>query len=53
MTNRQKLLERAKDFKFVPGHGPDIEDMSDEQLEKYVNLMESIFNKVFESEGKE
>ncbi|KZE67039.1 hypothetical protein AWM68_19730 [Fictibacillus phosphorivorans] len=52
-VERQKLLERAKDFKYVPGHGPNLENMTNEQLKKYNNVMESVFKDAFETEGKE
>lgn len=48
---RQYLLKRLQNFRTVPGHGPDISEMSDEQLEKYVSILESTFKMAFEEEG--
>ena len=40
---REQLMNRFKEFSFVPGHGPNPEDMSDSELEKWVNGMEKKF----------
>jgi hypothetical protein len=50
-ATRQALLKRLQNFRTVPGHGPDISKMSDEQLEKYVSILESTFKMAFEEEG--
>lgn len=49
-SKRERLLERACDFKRVPGHGPSLDDMTDEELEKYVSIMESMFRLAFDKE---
>ncbi|MGN4667975.1 hypothetical protein ACTFRP_19485 [Bacillus cereus group sp. MYBK234-1] len=48
--NRQELLKRASQFHFVPGHGPDISKMSDEELQKCVEIMESMFENAFKKD---
>lgn len=40
---RRQLMQRFKKIKFVPGHGPDAENMTDDELEKTVDMLESTF----------
>ena len=47
--SREELLKRASKFHFVPGHGPDISKMSDEELQKCVEIMESMFRNAFKN----
>lgn len=49
-TRRKQLLERLRDYRVVPGHGPVIEDKTDDELELYVNLLETMFSKAFEED---
>lgn len=49
-ARRKQLLERLRDFRVVPGHGPVIDDKTDDQLELYVNLLETMFSKAFEED---
>ncbi|GEC93066.1 hypothetical protein [Brevibacillus brevis] len=50
---RQALLKRLENFRMVPGHGPDVNNMSDEKLETYVKALESVFKKAFEEEDED
>lgn len=50
---RNELLERAKKYRFVPGHGPDIDRMTDDELETLVRIMESAFRMAFRDEEDE
>jgi hypothetical protein len=45
---RKKLLEKAQQYRRVPGHGPDFIEMSIEELEKYVRVAESMFKLAFD-----
>ncbi|MCY9734654.1 hypothetical protein M5X17_13015 [Paenibacillus alvei] len=48
MTEKRKgLLKRLENFRAVPGHGPDIEAKTDDELELYVKLLESMFERAF------
>lgn len=47
---RKDLLKRASNFKTVPGHGPSLEEMSNEKLEKYVTMLEKTFEEAFGEE---
>lgn len=49
---REQLMNRFKEFYFVPGHGPKAEEMTDAELEKWVNGMESMFEDAFGEEEK-
>jgi hypothetical protein len=44
---RKQLLERASEFRFVPGHGPDIQTMTDDELERWITIMEKTFELAF------
>lgn len=46
-STRQALLKRLDNFSTVPGHGPDVAKMSDEKLELYVGILESVFEEAF------
>ncbi|WII36838.1 hypothetical protein [Paenibacillus thiaminolyticus] len=48
MTERRKeLLKRLENFKVVPGHGPDINAKTDDELELYLSLLETMFKRAF------
>lgn len=49
---RKQLLERANEYKRVPGHGPNFKEMSDEELEKYIRIVEYMFEKAFSEEDE-
>lgn len=54
LTERRKeLLKRLENFKTAPGHGPDINVKTDDELELYVNLLESAFTHAFSEENDE
>ncbi|WP_205172490.1 hypothetical protein [Bacillus pakistanensis] len=44
------MLKRASRFRSVPGHGPDILKMSDDELERYVSILEATFEEAFKEE---
>lgn len=46
-SKRGELLKRLSGFKTVPGHGPKLKEMSDEQLELRVRILESMFELAF------
>lgn len=50
MTRREALLDRLKKFGFVPGHAPNIENKNDNELERYVSILESTFESAFGEE---
>ncbi|AWM42729.1 hypothetical protein SJY89_19745 [Bacillus velezensis] len=50
---RKKLLEKLSDFRMVPGHGPDLSAMTDEQLEKQLWFLETAFKMAWEEEDNE
>jgi len=50
--NREELLKRASQFHFVPGHGPDISKMSDEELQNCVESWERAFRELFKKDSK-
>ncbi|MEK5390185.1 YopX family protein [Margalitia sp. FSL K6-0131] len=52
-SKREQLLEKARNYKRVPGHGKSLEEMTDEELEKFVNIMESAFRLAFDEEEAE
>lgn len=41
--DRNELLNKLSNYKTVPGHGPDFNEMTDEELEKILELFEMIF----------
>ena len=43
MSKRDELLKRLGNFQMVPGHGPDIDTQTDEELELFVEILESMF----------
>ncbi|UOY92876.1 hypothetical protein MUG87_01660 [Ectobacillus sp. JY-23] len=42
---RKELLKRLSRFRTVPGHGRHISKKTDEELEVFVNLLESMFKR--------
>jgi NTP pyrophosphatase (non-canonical NTP hydrolase) len=52
-SKREELLKRASQFKAVPGHGPNLNKLTDEQLELRVQIMEFMFKEAFEDEEEE
>ncbi|MFW5436583.1 hypothetical protein [Paenibacillus apiarius] len=54
MTDKRKeLLKRLENFITVPGHGPDIDAKTDQELELYVKLLESMFERAFAEKDHE
>lgn len=43
---RRKLIEKARSFN-VPGHGPDFEKMTNEQIENHIKFIEKTFEMAF------
>ncbi|WP_198406530.1 hypothetical protein [Bacillus velezensis] len=50
---RKKLLEKLSDFRMVPGHGPDLSTMTDEQLEKRLWFLETAFTMAWNEDSEE
>lgn len=51
--SRQEILEKLSEYRFVPGHGPDYSNKTDEELLKYLHMFETMFEDVFEESEKE
>lgn len=51
MSRRDKLLQELSEFKFVPGHNPDLSKLSEDQLEKRLTLLRNTFKLAFEEEN--
>ncbi|MMZ59644.1 hypothetical protein D1872_216940 [compost metagenome] len=49
MTKREELMKRIKGYSMWPPK-ENIEQMTDEELERYINLVESAFKAAFEEE---
>ncbi len=47
---REQLLEKLKEYRWVPGHGPNIEKMSDEQLETLIKMLDGEFEGTFKDD---
>ncbi|SMO54629.1 hypothetical protein [Melghirimyces algeriensis] len=45
MSKRDELLKRLSKFRTVPGHGPDIDEATDEELELFVSILEHMSEK--------
>ncbi|MCY8307193.1 hypothetical protein MOC96_00290 [Bacillus vallismortis] len=53
-SRREYLIKRlTEDFRMVPGHGPDLSKMTDEELEKRLGFLESAFKMAWEEEEDE
>ncbi|MGQ8967941.1 hypothetical protein [Bacillus subtilis] len=53
-SRREYLIKRlTEDFMMVPGHGPDLSKMTDEELEKRLRFLESAFKMVWKEENEE
>ncbi|MGG1203215.1 hypothetical protein ABE208_21600 [Bacillus inaquosorum] len=51
VSRREYLIKRlTEDFMMVPGHGPDLSKMTDEELEKQLRFLESAFKMAWEEE---
>ena len=50
---RKKLLEKLSNFRMVPGHGPDLSTMTDEQLEKRLWFLETAFAMAWNENSEE
>ncbi len=53
---RQKLIEKCQQIQWVPGHGPDLKNMTDEELEKqakFADMIEQTFVELFDEEEDE
>ncbi|MGG1189077.1 hypothetical protein ABE189_18995 [Bacillus subtilis] len=54
VSRREYLLKRlTEDFRMVPGHGPDLSKMTDEELEKRLKFLESALKMAWEEEEEE
>ncbi|WP_339235386.1 hypothetical protein NSS75_01060 [Bacillus sp. FSL K6-1012] len=50
-SRRGYLIKRlTEDFRMVPGHGPDLSKMTDEELEKRLRFLESAFKMAWEED---
>ncbi|MEC1824088.1 hypothetical protein ABE321_15955 [Bacillus paralicheniformis] len=51
---RERLIEKARSF-HVPGHGPDFENMTNEQIEDHIKFIEKTFEMAFaeDDEGED
>ncbi|MNJ63069.1 hypothetical protein D3C77_589410 [compost metagenome] len=49
MTKREELLKRVANYSVWPPK-EDIEQMTDEELEEYINLVDSVFEDAFGEE---
>lgn len=45
--DRKEILENLSKYKFVPGHGPDCNKMTDKQLLEQLKFFEKMFNDYF------
>lgn len=50
MTRRDKLIEKLSKYKRVPSHGVDFNELSDEELENMLKLLEATFEEYFSNE---
>ncbi|MFK4167652.1 hypothetical protein ACI2LM_15545 [Paenibacillus lautus] len=48
-TRRELLLERLSNYHTVPGHGPDITKLSDDELEIRVKLLDAMFEAAYQA----
>ncbi|MEC3639797.1 hypothetical protein [Bacillus halotolerans] len=54
VSRREYLIKRlTEDFMMVPGHGPDLSKMTDEELEKRLRFLESAFKMAWAEEDNE
>ncbi|MCY8992625.1 hypothetical protein [Bacillus atrophaeus] len=53
MEKRKLLLDRLSNYRMVPGHGPDLSKMTDEQLEKRLCFLESAFKIAWDEDSDE
>lgn len=51
-NKREKLMKKAASYT-LPGHGPDVEKMTNEELENYVNIIKKTFEVAFREEETE
>ncbi|MCY9082388.1 hypothetical protein MOE57_07810 [Bacillus inaquosorum] len=49
---RLELIKKARSF-HVPGHGPDFENMTNDQIEKHIELIEGTFRMAFDEEEED
>lgn len=42
---RQEILKKLEDYRFVPGHGPCLEEKTDEELLELLEFLEKLFDK--------
>jgi hypothetical protein len=52
MTKRDELLQRLSRFQTIPGHGPDINKATDEELERFVSILECMSERGREAKGE-
>jgi hypothetical protein len=46
-VDRAEILEKLEEYKNVPGHEPNYEILTDDQLEKLLNALERSFDELF------
>lgn len=49
---RQDLIKKARSF-HVPGHGPDFEKMTNDQIKKHIEIIDGTFKMLFDKDDKE
>ncbi|MGJ9443728.1 hypothetical protein [Bacillus sp. MFK14] len=49
---REDLIKKARSF-HVPGHGPDFEKMTNDQVKKHIEIIEGTFKMLFDEDDKE
>lgn len=49
---RRDLIIKARSF-HVPGHGPDFEKMTNDQIEKHINFIEKTFEMAFDEDDED
>jgi len=50
--NREELLKELNKYKVLPGHGVELDKLTNEQLELRVNLYKSMFQEYFNDKEK-
>lgn len=51
--SREEILKKLSKYRFVPGHGPDYHKKTDEELLKYLHMLETMFEDAFKESEKE
>jgi hypothetical protein len=50
-SRRSELLKRLSNYHTVPGHGPNISEMSDDKLESYTNMLDRMFKLAYQEKN--